>query len=59
MTVTYTSAEMQNELISIAAKLIRIFVVEGIKAVFISDMVDESKDVSRKEKMSLYHFDKF
>ena len=51
---TYTSVEIQNELISIAAKRIRADICcEGNNAVFISVMVDESKDVSRKEQMSL------
>ena len=50
----YTSAEIQNELLNIAASQIRQRICgETNDAGFMSIMVDESKDVSRKEQMSL------
>ena len=50
----YTSAEIQNELLNIAASQIRQRICEETNdAGFMSIMVDESKDVSRKEQMSL------
>jgi Domain of unknown function (DUF4371) len=46
----YTSPEIQNELISIAAGKIR---DEATDALFIAIMVDDYKDTSRKEQMSI------
>lgn len=51
---TYTSAEIQNELICVLASTVRASIChDANEAGFISIMVDESKDVSRKEQMSL------
>lgn len=50
----YTSPEIQNELINIAASQIRHNIsCDAIEANFITIMVDEARDVSRKEQMSL------
>jgi len=51
---TYTSPDIQNELINIAATHIREDICHDVnKVVIIAIMVDESKDVSRKEQLSL------
>lgn len=50
----YTSAEVQNELINIAANQIRKNIChEATDAGMIAIMVDDSKDISRKEQMSI------
>jgi hypothetical protein len=50
----YTSPEIQNELINIAAKQIRENICNEANEIgLISVTVDESKDVTRKEQMSL------
>lgn len=51
---SYTSPEVQNELINISAKQIRSDIAQdALKAGIIAVMLDESKDVSRKEQLSL------
>lgn len=51
----YTSAEIQNELLNIAASQIRQRICEEAnEACFISVMADESKDVSRRANESLH-----
>jgi len=51
----YTSAEIQNELISICGELIKEDVVKSCnKATFFGFIADEATDESKKEQMSLY-----
>ena len=54
LNATYTSPDIQNELLHIAATHIQESIChDANKAGIISIMVDESKDVSRKEQLSL------
>jgi len=49
----YTSKDIQNEILSVMADMVREHVIDEVKqSVYFSVLVDETKDVSKKEQLS-------